>query len=107
MGSALGIAVLGALFQGFARTAYSSDLAALGLNAADIERSVKALRAWLEANAGDVASQFGIIVQQLQGVISNYQHAYTSGVAQVLWVAAAVVAVGVVLAWFTFGKSKK
>jgi DHA2 family multidrug resistance protein-like MFS transporter len=107
LGSALGIAVLGALFQGFARTAYTSDLTALGFNAADIEKSVKVLRAWLEANSGDVASQFGITVQQLQGVISNYQHAYTSGVALVLWVAAAVVAAGVVLAWFTFGKSKK
>jgi len=107
LGSALGIAVMGALFQGFARTAYTSDLAVLGLNAADIEKSVKVLRAWLEANSGDVASQFGITVQQLQAVIGNYEGAYTTGVAQVLWVAAAVVAVGAVLAWFTFGKSKK
>lgn len=62
---------------------------------------------WLKANAGDVAAQFGVTVQQLEGVIGNYQSAYTSGVAQVLLIGAAVVAVGTVLAWFTFQKRAK
>jgi hypothetical protein len=53
-----------------------------------------------------VASQFGITVRQLEGVISYYQHAYTTGVAQVLWVGAAVVALGAVLAWFTFQRKE-
>ncbi len=102
LGSSLGIAVLGALFQGFARNTYTSDLTALGLGTAEIERSVEVLRAWLKTNAGDVAAQFGIAVQQLEGVIGNYQNAYTTGVAQVLLIGAAVVAVGAILAWFTF-----
>jgi MFS family permease len=104
LGSSLGIAVMGALFQGFARNAYTSDLTALGLGTAEIERSVQVLSAWLKANAGDVAAQFGITVQQLEGVIGNYQSAYTTGVAQVLLIGATVVAVGAVLAWFTFQK---
>ena len=102
LGSSLGIAGLGALFQIFARNAYFSDLRALGLGPAEIDKSVEVLSAWLETNAGTVEDQFGITVQQLEGVISNYQNAYTTGVAQVLWVSAAVIAAGVVLAWFTF-----
>lgn len=104
LGSSLGIAVMGALFQGLARKTYFSDLTELGLDQATIQKSVDVLTAWLKTNSGDVASQFGITVQQLEGVISEYQHAYTSGVVQVLWVGAAVIAVGAVLAWFTFQK---
>jgi len=104
LGNSLGIAVMGALFQGFARKAYFSDLTALGLGTAEIEKSVQVLSAWLKANTGDVAAQFGITVRQLEGVISNYQNAYTSGVAQVLLIGAVVAAVGAVLAWFTFQK---
>jgi hypothetical protein len=107
LGSSLGIAAMGALFQGFARNAYTSDLRALGLGAAEIEKSVDVLRAWLETNAGDVAAQFGITVQQLEGVIGNYQNAYTTGVTQVLWIGAALVGAGAVLAWFTFQKKRE
>jgi DHA2 family multidrug resistance protein-like MFS transporter len=104
LGTSLGIAAMGALFQGFARNAYTSDLTALGLGTAEIERSVEVLIAWLRANTGDVAAQFGITVQQLEGVIANYQSAYTTGVAGVLLIGATVVALGAVLAWFTFKK---
>lgn len=104
LGSALGIAVMGALFQGFARNAYFADLTALGLNTEQIDKSVEVLIAWLKSNAGDVASQFGITVRQLEGVISNYQNAYTTGVAQVLFIGAVVAAAGAVLAWLTFQK---
>ena len=102
LGSSLGIAVMGAFFQGFARKAYTGNLTALGLASAQIEQSVEVLSARLKANAGDVAARFGITVQQFQGVISNYQDAYTTAVAQVLWIGAAIVAIGAVLAWFTF-----
>jgi len=102
LGSSLGIAVMGAFFQGFARKAYTGNLTALGLDSAQIEQSVEVLSARLKANAGDVAARFGITVQQFQGVISNYQDAYTTAVAQVLWIGAAIVAIGAVLAWFTF-----
>ena len=94
LGSSLGIAVMGAFFQGFARKAYTGNLTALGLDSAQIEQSVEVLSARLKANAGDVAAHFGITVQQFQGVISNYQDAYTTAVAQVLWVGAAIVAIG-------------
>ena len=104
LGNSLGIAVMGALFQGIARNAYTSDLTELGLGTAEIERSVEVLAAWLKANAGEVAAQFGITVQQIEGVIDHYQRAYTTGVAQVLLIGAAVVAVGAILAWFTFQK---
>jgi len=102
LGNSLGIAVMGALFQSFARKTYTSDLTARGLDSAQIEKSVEVLRAWLKANAGDVASHFGITTQQLQGVIANYQNAYTTSVAQVLWVGAGLLAIVAVLAWFTF-----
>lgn len=59
---------------------------------------------YLKVNSGDVAAQFGITVQQLEGVIAQYQHAFTSGVSQVLWISASVAAIGAVLAWFSFGK---
>jgi MFS transporter, DHA2 family, multidrug resistance protein len=102
LGSSLGIAVMGALFQGFARQAYFDDLSVLGLTGEQIEQSLEVLSAWLKTNAGDVSARFGITVQQLEGVVGNYQNAYTVGVAQVLWIGAAVVAIGAVLAWFTF-----
>ena len=102
LGSSLGIAVMGAFFQGLARKTYASDLVARGLDTAEIEKSVEVLRAWLKANAGDVSAQFGITLQQLEGVISNYQNAYAAGVAQILWMGAGVAAIGAVMAWFTF-----
>lgn len=102
LGTALGIAVLGALFQGAARNAYINDLTQAGVSNADIVRSADVLAAWLRTNSGDVASQFGITVQQLAGVISNYENAFTTGVVTVLWIAAAAVAAAAALAFFTF-----
>lgn len=102
LGSSLGIAIMGAFFQQFARQAYTSDLAAIGLASAEIEKSVEVLRAWLQSNAGDVSAQFGITLQQLEGVINNYQNAYTAGLTQDLWIGAGVLAVSAVLALLTF-----
>ena len=102
LGGALGIAIMGALFQGSARSTYVNDLRAEGLDDAEIEQSAEILSDWLQTNSGDVAAQFGITVEQLEGVISNYQNAFTSGVAHVLWIGAAVTVAGAVLAWFTF-----
>jgi predicted MFS family arabinose efflux permease len=107
IGSSLGIATMGALFRVFARNTYFTDLKNMGLDQATIDKSVEVLNAWLKSNAGDVAAQFGITVKQLEGVITEYQTAFTSGVTTILWVGAAVVAVGAVLAWFTFGTQKK
>jgi len=107
IGSSLGIATMGALFRVFARKTYFTDLKNMDLDQATIDKSVEVLNAWLKSNAGDVAAQFGITVKQLEGVITEYQTAFTSGVTTILWVGAAVVAVGAVLAWFTFGTQKK
>lgn len=104
IGVSLGIAVMGALFQEIARNAYINQLTQAGLDSAEIARSVEVLSEWLRTNAGDVSAQFGINVQQLQGIITNYQAAYTTGVAQVLLVGAVVTAVGAIMAWFTFKK---
>ena len=106
IGASLGIAIMGALFQGFARNAYRNDLSALGLDEMEIKQSTEILSEWLRTNSGDVAAQFGITVQQLEGVISNYQAAYTSGVAQVLLIGAAVTTIGAILAWFTFSSNQ-
>ncbi|MCB0224022.1 MAG: MFS transporter [Anaerolineae bacterium] len=103
LGVALGIATLGALFQGFANKTYFADLAAMGLSTTQITQAAQMLREWLKANAGNVAAELGMTIRQLVIEISHYQHAFTVGVSQVLWVAAAVVTVGAVLAWFTFG----
>jgi predicted MFS family arabinose efflux permease len=107
LGSALGIATMGALFQSFARGAYNADLTEMGLSTEQISRSMDVLREWLRANSVDVAAQFGITVRQLEGVVTEYRYAFTTGVSMVLWVGAAVVAVGAVLAWFTYGKGEE
>ena len=107
VGVALGIASLGALFQGFANRTYFANLAAMGLSTEQINKAAEIFREWLKVNSGNVAAEFGLTVRQLAGEISDYQHAFTAGVSQVLWVAAAVVAVGAVLAWFTFSDNKK
>lgn len=104
IGVSLGIAVMGAIFQSVARNAYVTDLEEAGLEADEIEQSAEVLREWLATNSGDVAAQFGIDVQQLEGVISNYQAAYTTGVAEVLLLGAVVTFVGVIIAWFTFSE---
>jgi len=107
LGAALGIATMGALFQSFARSAYNADLTEMGLSTDQISRSIEVLREWLTVNSVDVAAQFGISVRQLEGVITEYRYAFTAGVSMVLWVGAAVLAVGAVLAWFTYGKQEK
>ena len=65
------------------------------------------MNAWLQNNSGDVASQFDITVQQLESVITEYQQAFTTGVSVVLWIGAALLVVGAVLAWFTLGTNAK
>ena len=104
LGNALGIAILGALFQSFARKNYLSDLKKVGLDDTQIQKSVEVLQAWLKSNAGDVSAQFGITVQQFEGTIQHYENAYTSGVASALLIGAVVVAIGAGLAWFFFKK---
>ncbi len=104
LGNALGIAIIGALFQGFARKCYFAGLTNLRLDLAKINKSVEALSAWLRSNSGDMANQIGITAQQLQGVITNYGHTYTTWVAQESWVAAFLVFIRAVLAWITFRK---
>jgi len=84
LGSALGIATMGALFQGFARGTYNTDLTEMGLSTGQISTSMDVLREWLKANSIDVAAQFGITVRQLEGVVNEYRHAFTSGVSMVL-----------------------
>jgi MFS family permease len=106
LGSALGIATMGALFQGFARGTYNADLVEMGFSTEQIAKSIEVLREWLKTNSVDVAAQFGITVRQLEGAVAEYQHAFTTGVSMILWVGAAVVVVGAVLAWLTFGKSE-
>jgi DHA2 family integral membrane protein (MFS transporter) len=96
LGNALGIAVLGALFQSFARKNYFADLTKAGLEDTQIQKSVEVLTTWLQSNSGDISTQFGITVQQLEGVINNYEIAYTGGVVSVLFIAAGVVALGMV-----------
>lgn len=107
LGGSFGIAVMGAVFGTAARNAYNSDLTAMGLDQATIQKSIDVLNAWLQNNSGDVASQFGITVQQLESVITEYQQAFTSGVSVVLWIGAALLIAGAVLAWFTLGTKSK
>lgn len=102
LGSALGIAVLSALFQQGATRSYISEMREAGLDMATIQRSAEVLAAWLRENSGNVATQYGITVQQLEGVIANYENAFTAGVSQVMWIGAALIAVGAVLAFLTY-----
>jgi predicted MFS family arabinose efflux permease len=104
LGNSLGIALMGALFGSFARNTYLTELTEKELDQTTIQKSVEILQAWLKDNTGDVAAQFGITLQQMEGVIAEYQNAFTSGVSYVLWIGAAVAVVGMLLAWFSFRK---
>jgi MFS family permease len=99
LGSAFGIAVMGAFFQSIARNTYISDRVEASVQTADIRRSAEVIGAWLQTNSGNVAGEFGITVQQLEGVIGNYQNTFTTGTAQALLVAA-------VVAWFTYREGR-
>ena len=104
LGNALGIAVLGALFQSFAKKNYFDDLKSAGMDETQIQKSVEILQTWLKANAGDVSAKFGIAAQQFTDVIGNYENAYTNGVVDTLIVAAIVVIIGAGLAWLFLKK---
>lgn len=102
VGTAFGIAAMGALFQSSARSTFISDMLNAGFSTNDIRRAAEVLDAWLKDNTGNIAGEFGITVQQLQALVGEYQKAFTAGVADAFLLAAGVALIGAVLAWFTF-----
>lgn len=102
LGSALGVAGMGALLATFGVRAYDSRLRDTGLSQAQIQESTALLRDIVRENAGTVASQFGIPVRTLTELVGAYADAYATGLGAVMLVTAAVLLAGAALAWLGF-----
>jgi len=107
VGNALGIAVTVALVSTFGRNYYFGELQKAGLDEQEISQATDLLKQILSSDAPSVASQMAIPVQKLQGLVGNYQAAFTTGVTQLFLVVAIVLLLAASLIWFTFRSAKK
>ncbi|MFM7448436.1 MAG: hypothetical protein ACKO24_07555 [Leptolyngbyaceae cyanobacterium] len=106
VGNAMGIAVTVALVTTFGRSYYLEELKKAGLDEQKIARATDLLKQVLSSDAPSVASQFAIPVQKLEGLVGNYQAAFTTGVTQMFLIAAIVLLLAAILIWFTFNLPK-
>jgi len=61
----------------------------------------------LASGASSIASQFAIPVEKLEGLVGNYQAAFTTGVTQMFLVAAIALVLAAFLMWFGLRSLKK
>lgn len=99
LGNALGIAVTVALVTTFGRNYYLGELTKAGLTAEQIARVNDLLRQVLSSSVPAISAQFAIPQVQLEGLVGNYQAAFTIGVSQMFLVAAIVLLLMTVLLW--------
>jgi hypothetical protein len=102
VGNVLGIAVTVALVSTFGRNYYFGELQKAGLGEPEIRQATDLLKQILRSDAPSVAAQMAIPVQKLQGLVGNYQAAFTTGVTQLFLVAAIALLLAVIFIWFTF-----
>jgi EmrB/QacA subfamily drug resistance transporter len=88
LGNALGIAVTVALVTTFGRNYYLGELTEAGLNPEQISQVNDLLQRILKSDVPSISAQFAVPVQQLQGLVGNYQAAFTTGVSQMFLVSA-------------------
>ena len=88
LGNALGVAVTVSLVTTFGRNYYLGELTEAGLDQAQISRVNDLLQAILKSDVPSISAQFAVPIEQLEGLVGNYQAAFTTGVTQMFLVAA-------------------
>jgi len=107
IGNAMGIAVTVALVTTFGRNYYLGELKTAGLNDQQISQATDLLKQVLASGAPSIASQFAIPVEKLEGLVGNYQAAFTTGVTQMFLIAAIALFLAAALMWFGLRSLKK
>ncbi|MGP1383645.1 MAG: response regulator [Thainema sp.] len=107
IGNAMGIAVTVALVTTFGRNYYFGELHAAGLNEQQINQATDLLKKVLSSDAPSIASQFAIPVEQLEGLVGNYQAAFTTGVTQMFLMVAIALILAAFIIWFRFSTNNK
>lgn len=100
LGNAMGIAVTVALVTTYGRNYYLGELTKAGLNNEQIRQATDVLRKVLSSDIPSVASQFAIPPEKLEGLVGNYQAAFTTGVTQMLLIPALALLFAAVFLWF-------
>lgn len=107
LGNALGVAVTVSLVSTFGRNHYLGELENAGLDQARISRVNGLLREILQTDVPSISSKFAVPVERLEGLMGNYQAAFTVGVTQMFLVAAAVFVPVILLLWFSLKGPKR
>lgn len=100
LGNAMGIAVTVSLVSTFGRNYYLGELTKAGLTQAQISRVNDLLQRILKSDVPSISAQFAVPVERLEGLVGNYQAAFTTGVSQMFLVAAVVFIPVIALLWF-------
>jgi EmrB/QacA subfamily drug resistance transporter len=100
VGNAMGIAVTVALVTTFGRNYYFGELQKAGLDEAKIAEATNLLKKALSSDVPSVSAQFAVPVEKLQGLVGNYQSAFTTGVTQMFMVTAIALFLAAILIWF-------
>jgi MFS family permease len=107
LGNAMGIAVTIALVTTFGRNHYLGELKQAGLDEPKITEATALLKRVLSSDAPSISTQTAIPVDKLEGLVGNYQAAFTTGVTQMFLVSAVVLFLTAILVWFTFRSPKQ
>lgn len=102
LGNAMGVAVTVALVTTFGRNFYRGELTKAGLDDQQIQQANRLLKQVLSSDVPSIASQYAIAQEKLEGLVGNYQAAFTTGVSQMFLVAAIILVLAAVLVWFKF-----
>ena len=68
----------------FGRAHYFAQLENAGLTPEQIQKSGQLLKQLLRSDLPSIASRYAIAPQKLEGLLANYQEAYTAGITQML-----------------------
>lgn len=100
LGNAMGIAITVAIVTSFGRNYYLGELTKAGLTQEQISRVNDLLQRILKSNVPSISAQFAVPVAQLEGLVGNYQAAFTTGVTQMFLITAAAFIPMILLLWF-------
>lgn len=107
LGNAMGIAVTVALVTTFGRNYYLGELKDAGLTQEKISQVNDLLQKVLKSDVPSISSQFAVPVEQLQGLVGNYQAAFTTGVSQMFLVSSIVLLLAAIVLWFGLRSDQK
>lgn len=100
LGNAMGVAVSVALVTSFGRSRYFADLETRGLTADQIRQASGLLRKLLSSDIPSIASQYAIAPRQLEGLLGNYQAAFTAGVSLMIGTLMVLLSISAIIVWF-------